>query len=429
MSNRTTRIARGVSIEHTDATIDVAKIAKHLEPIPYWTVEDIRPSPTRHPAIGARLLVSTGIATFLGHDDEIAVWLGTEWGFLAPAKGWRVYVEDVDEIHTYDGSAWQPPSAGSGSGDALTSDGLDQFASTTSTELRGVISDETGTGALVFATSPTLVTPALGTPASGTLTNCTGLPAAGVTGLGTLATQNGTFSGTSSGTNTGDQTITLSGDASGSGTAGITVTVANGAITTAKMGGDVTTAGKALLDDADAAAQRATLGLPVVHVAAGADVAVNSTSDVTIATHNVTGVAAGDQITVEGVFTLVNDSGAGRFYILTLDFDGLFDIEVTTATLTNSATAHRVFFFRGVLDVRSTSLAYASVMFDGQLAAGQASGADSSMAANNLQGKGWGVTASDATGTCTVALFARSDGTSATQTIRLHQFRVTKETP
>jgi len=34
----------------------------------------------------------------------------------------------------------------------------------------------TGTGGLVRATSPTLVTPALGTPASGTLTNCTGYP-------------------------------------------------------------------------------------------------------------------------------------------------------------------------------------------------------------------------------------------------------------
>lgn len=51
-----------------------------------------------------------------------------------------------------------------------------------------------------------------------------------VSGLGTLATQSGTFSGThsgtSSGTNTGDQTVTLSGDASGSGTGAITVTVA-----------------------------------------------------------------------------------------------------------------------------------------------------------------------------------------------------------
>lgn len=49
---------------------------------------------------------------------------------------------------------------------------------------------------------------ALATPASGTLTNCTGLPAAGVVGLGSLATQSGTFSGTSSGTNTGDQDLT-----------------------------------------------------------------------------------------------------------------------------------------------------------------------------------------------------------------------------
>jgi hypothetical protein len=32
----------------------------------------------------------------------------------------------------------------------------------------------TGSGAVVLATSPTLVTPALGTPASGVLTNCTG---------------------------------------------------------------------------------------------------------------------------------------------------------------------------------------------------------------------------------------------------------------
>jgi hypothetical protein len=46
-----------------------------------------------------------------------------------------------------------------------------------------------------------------------------------ITGLGTLATQNGTFSGSSSGTNTGDQTITLEGDASGSGTDTINVTL------------------------------------------------------------------------------------------------------------------------------------------------------------------------------------------------------------
>jgi hypothetical protein len=69
---------------------------------------------------------------------------------------------------------------------ALTGNKLSVFAATSSSELAGVISDETGSGALVFANSPTLVTPALGTPSSATLTNATGLPiSTGVSGLGT----------------------------------------------------------------------------------------------------------------------------------------------------------------------------------------------------------------------------------------------------
>lgn len=62
---------------------------------------------------------------------------------------------------------------GAGSGDALVADPLSQFATTTSAQLAGVISDGTGTGALVFASSPAFTTPALGVPASGDLANCT----------------------------------------------------------------------------------------------------------------------------------------------------------------------------------------------------------------------------------------------------------------
>ena len=64
-------------------------------------------------------------------------------------------------------------STGAVSGLATTAGTLAQFGATTSSQLLGVISDETGSGALVFATSPTLVTPALGTPSSGTLSSCT----------------------------------------------------------------------------------------------------------------------------------------------------------------------------------------------------------------------------------------------------------------
>ncbi len=60
------------------------------------------------------------------------------------------------------------------------------LATPSSANLAAAISNETGSGLLVFATSPTLVTPLLGTPTSGTLTNCTGLPiSTGVSGLGT----------------------------------------------------------------------------------------------------------------------------------------------------------------------------------------------------------------------------------------------------
>jgi hypothetical protein len=42
-----------------------------------------------------------------------------------------------------------------------------------SANLASAVTDETGSGALVFATSPTLVTPLLGTPTSGILSACT----------------------------------------------------------------------------------------------------------------------------------------------------------------------------------------------------------------------------------------------------------------
>ena len=47
------------------------------------------------------------------------------------------------------------------------------LATPSSANLAAAVTGDTGSGALVFATSPTLVTPLLGTPTSGTLTNCT----------------------------------------------------------------------------------------------------------------------------------------------------------------------------------------------------------------------------------------------------------------
>ena len=111
---------------------------------------------------------------------------------------------------------------------ALTANKLSAFAATTSSELAGVISDDTGTGALVFATSPVLVTPNLGTPSALVGTNISGTGASFT--AGTVTNPNLTGEVTTSGltatvTNSAVIGKVLTGYVSGAGTVAATDTI------------------------------------------------------------------------------------------------------------------------------------------------------------------------------------------------------------
>ena len=187
-------------------------------------------------------------------------------------------------------------------------------------------------------------------------------------GLGTLATQSGTFSGThsgtSSGTNTGDQTITLTGDVTGSGTGSFATTLAAGVVGTTNIASDAvtydklqdttttdvvlgrstsgggtveqipcTSAGRDLLADATTADQRTTLGLGPLATATGTWTNGSSFSGTS------SGTNTGDQtISLTGAVT---GSGTGSFATtLAADIVSATNIQsnaVTTAKINDEA--------------------------------------------------------------------------------------------
>ena len=135
----------------------------------------------------------------------------TTRGFLLPrntavttsAAGLTFYNTSTNRVNFYNGSAWLRIPA--------MEDNLSVFASTTSAQLAGVLSDETGSGSAVFATSPTLVTPILGV-ATATSINKVAITAPAISA--TLALADGSSLGTSGAfsttlTTTGATNVTL----------------------------------------------------------------------------------------------------------------------------------------------------------------------------------------------------------------------------
>jgi len=116
----------------------------------------------------------------------------------APASSATLTIADgktltASNTLTFTGTDTSSVAFGTGGTVAYTSNNLGVFGTTTSAQLAGIISDETGSGKLVFDTSPTLTTPNIGTATGTSFNSITGLSSTspvmdGVAAVGTATT-------------------------------------------------------------------------------------------------------------------------------------------------------------------------------------------------------------------------------------------------
>ena len=119
----------------------------------------------------------------------------TASGVLSITSGKTLDVQRDVTLTTDNAVAAVSANLRSGGNVAYTSDTLATFASTTSTQLRGLISDTTGTGRLVFQTSPNILTSMITTSTGFTLfnTNATSITAFGAASAITMGAAGGDF--------------------------------------------------------------------------------------------------------------------------------------------------------------------------------------------------------------------------------------------
>lgn len=120
-------------------------------------------SPTDAGADGGGITLKGATDKTFNWVDSTDSWTSSEHINLASGKVLKIAGTEVLSATQYTGNAATVTNG------ITTASKISALAATSSSELAGVISDETGTGALVFANTPTLVTPAIGAATGTTL--------------------------------------------------------------------------------------------------------------------------------------------------------------------------------------------------------------------------------------------------------------------
>ena len=183
------------------------------------TIADTTGNMTGVGTLGVGAITTTGALTYGGVTLSNSVTgtgsmvLSTSPTLVTPALGTPTALVGTNITGTASGLTAGNVTTNANLTGAITSTGnATVLGSFSSANLAGALTDETGTGSAVFATSPTLVTPALGTPASGVVTNLTGTASININGtVGATTPNTGAFTTLSSTGNTtlGDATADL----------------------------------------------------------------------------------------------------------------------------------------------------------------------------------------------------------------------------
>ena len=192
----------------------------------------------------------------------------------------------INNTLTFTGTDASSVAFGAGGTVAYTANKLDAFAATSSSELAGVISDETGTGSLVFATSPTFTTGIDGGSTFGAFASSTTLTV-GYTG-GSSSTLNVSTGGVDSGET---KTINIGTGGDSGSTTNINLGSANGGMVTVNkdltvsgdliVNGSTTTINSTTLSVDDKNIELASTASPTDASADGAGITVKGATDKT----------------------------------------------------------------------------------------------------------------------------------------------------
>ena len=147
-------------------------------------------SPTDAGADGGGLTLKGATDKTFNWVDATDSWTSSEHLDLATGKVLKIAGTEVLSATQYTGNAATVTNG------VYTSSKISALAATSSSELAGVISDETGTGALVFANTPTLVTPVLGAATATSIAFADAIVGSALATAGTSATTIDSWSAT-----------------------------------------------------------------------------------------------------------------------------------------------------------------------------------------------------------------------------------------